>query len=312
MRNEGYAHAGIRAGGLAFAAVSVFLPLAGQDLTPRAYVITPTSSSAVILSYAYNTGGVLLDPTIPITDLNAQFQVPIVSAYHSFDFFGRSANVAVLIPYGYGHFEGKVIGTGMRISRSGLADSRIRFAVNLLGGPAMKLPEFMKYRERTIIGTSFTLVVPSGQYDPARLINPGANRWALKPELGLSRRLGHWAIDGYAGVWLFSTNSAFFPGNAVRKQNPIGALEFHVAYYIKPKMWVSFDSNFWAGGNTVLNGVENDDRARNSRLGGTAAIPITRHQSLKFSASRGAVARIGGNFTTINAGWQYSWVGKPR
>jgi hypothetical protein len=92
----------------------------------------------------------------------------------------------------------------------------------------------------------------------------------------------------------------------------ITSLEFHLGYYLRPRAWVSFDSNFWVGGNTVVNGVENQDRARNSRLGGTISIPLSRHNSLKFSASTGAIVRVGGNFTTITAGWQYSWLTKPK
>ena len=150
----------------------------------------PTSSrrfarTPSIFSYVYNSGEILLDPTVPIEDLNAQIHVPILSFYHSFNFFSRSANVAVAVPYGYGHFRGRVLGDDTRITRSGLADSRIRVSVNLLGGPAMTVPEFVKHRERLIIGASVTVVVPVGQYDPARLINPGANRWAAKPEIGV-------------------------------------------------------------------------------------------------------------------------------
>jgi hypothetical protein len=266
----------------------------------------------VIVSFVYNTGGILLDPTVPITDLNAQFQVPILSLYRSFGLFGRSSNIAVSLPYAYGHFEGSVVGSQTRVARSGLADGRIRFSVNLRGGPAMGLAEYAKYRERTVIGASLTAVVPTGQYDPARAINPGANRWAFKPEVGVTRRWGRLAVDGYGGVWLFTTNSRYFPGSSVRQQHPIGSLEFHLGYYLRPKMWVSFDSNFWSGGSTVLNGTANSDGARNSRLGGTIAIPIDRHQSFKFSASRGAVVRIGGNFTSLTAGWQYSWLSKPK
>jgi hypothetical protein len=279
-----------------------------QDLTPRAYVITPVRSNAAIFSYAYNRGEVLLDPTVPIEDLNAQIHVPILSFYHSFNFFSRSANVAVAVPYGYGHFRGRVLGDDTRITRSGLADSRIRVSVNLFGGPAMTVPEFVKHRERLVIGASVTVVVPVGQYDPARLINPGANRWAAKPEIGFARRMGRWAFDAYAGVWMFNTNSKFYPGTGVREQKVMPSLEFHLGYYLRPRMWVSFDSNFWARGSTVLNGVKNKDGARNSRVGGTFALPVTRHHSLKFSASRGAVVRVGGNFTTVAAGWQYSWV----
>jgi len=77
-------------------------------------------------------------------------------------------------------------------------------------------------------------------------------------------------------------------------------------------MWMSFDVNYWMGGGTVLNGLAKEDAARNSRVGGTLAIPITQHQSLKFSASRGAIVRVGGNFTTLTVGWQYSWIGRAR
>jgi hypothetical protein len=282
-----------------------------QDLTPRAYVITPSGSNAVILSFVLNKGDVLLDPSIPVTDSKAQFQLPILSYYHSFGFFGRSANVAFVLPYGYGHFEGTVLGHPAEASRSGLADGRIRLSVNLRGGRVMTLPEFAKYHERTVIGASLTVVVPTGQYDPAKLLNVGTNRWGFKPEIGISHRLGHWAFDGYAGAWLYTTNSNFFPGSNVRYQNPIASLEFHAGYYVRPRMWVSFDSNFWSGGSTVLDGVNKNDGARNSRLGGTAAIPITRHQSLKFSVSKGAIVRVGGDFTSVTAGWQYSWLGKP-
>lgn len=136
--------------------------VSAQDLTPRAYVITPTGSNAIILTWVYNSGEMLLDPTVPIKDLNAHFQVPILSFYHSFGFFSRSANIAVSAPYGYGHFRGLVLGNDTSVTRSGLADSRIRMSVNLYGGPAVRLPKFAKYRERTIIGASLTVVVPTG------------------------------------------------------------------------------------------------------------------------------------------------------
>jgi len=305
--------AGIRGvGALLCVELALALCLSAQDLTPRAYIVTPAGSNAVILSFGYSTGDVLLDPTIPIEDLKAQFQAPVVSFYHSFGLFGRSANIVVAAPYAYGHFEGKVYDSSSRISRSGLADGRIRFAMNLRGGRAMGVREFVKYHERTVIGASLTMVVPTGQYDPVRLISLGANRWGFKPEIGLTRRRGRWALDSYAGAWLFTSNSQFFPGNSYRHQNAIVSLEFHLNYYIRPKLWLSFDSNFWTGGSTVVNGVSNDDAARNSRLGGTCAIPLTRHQSLKFSASKGAIVRVGGSYTNVTAGWQYSWQGKPR
>ena len=50
----------------------------------------------------------------------------------------------------------------------------------------MSAREFSSWRQKTLIGASLTLVTPTGQYDPTRLINWGSNRWGFKPELGLS------------------------------------------------------------------------------------------------------------------------------
>ena len=41
---------------------------------------------------------------------------------------------------------------------------------------------------------------------------------------------------------LFTSNPQFFPGSTYRHPNAITSFEFHLGYYIKPKMWMSFDS----------------------------------------------------------------------
>jgi hypothetical protein len=65
----------------------------GQDLTPRAYVITPIHTNAVILSYSYFNGGFVFDPTIPITNATSQTNVSALSLFHTLSFFGRSASL---------------------------------------------------------------------------------------------------------------------------------------------------------------------------------------------------------------------------
>jgi hypothetical protein len=49
----------------------------------------------------------------------------------------------------------------------------------------------------------------------------------------------------------------------------------------------------------------------NSRLGLTASLPVSLHQSLKISYSDGLVVRFGGQFKTLSIGWQYGWFGLP-
>jgi hypothetical protein len=283
-----------------------------QELVPRAYLITPMRSNAITLSHSWNDGEVNFEPSVPIENAKGRFQTSVLSYYHSYGLLGRSSNVVLSVPYASGVFEGSINGIRAHAAPSGLADARIRFSVNVRGGPAMKLTEFRQWAEKSLIGVSITAAVPTGQNDRARLLNLGANRWAFKPELGLTRRWGRWVAEGYGGMWLFTSNRTFYPGNANRAQRPMAAIEGHLGYYVKPGLWASLDGNFWAGGTTSINGVQKQDAQRESRLGMTLSVPILRHQSVKFSFSRGAVTRIGGDFRTLSVAWQYSWIGKPQ
>jgi hypothetical protein len=245
-----------------------------------------------------------------VEDFSARFHTQVLSYYRSFELVGRSANITAAVPYALGNFSAKVAGTQTDVYRSGLADSRIRVAVNLWGGPAMHAKEYVTWKEKRLIGASLTVLLPTGQYDPVRLINPGNHRWGIKPEIAASRRWQHWVIEGYAGVWFFTANDEYFPGTSQRSQQRIFAGEAHLSYYVKPRLWISVDGNFWSGGRSIINGIPGTDGQRNSRAGITAAIPIDQHQSLKFSYSNGTYVTIGGDFQNVSAAWQYSWVGR--
>jgi hypothetical protein len=292
--------------------------LRAQELAPRAYVITPIHSNAVLLTYSFYDGNIDFNGALPTSDAKGKYSVPIFSYYHTFNFFGRSANIVAALPYGIGHFTGTVAGAGTNLYRSGLVDSVYRLSVNLKGGPAMRPQEFVKWRQKILLGVSLKVIAPTGQYDPTKLINWGTNRWSFKPEFGYSQRLSKWVIDGYAGAWLFTTNpdfwsrNTYYPGTRSQSQSPMAAFEGHLSYDFKPRLWVSFDGNFWVGGTTSVAGVQNPlTKQENSRLGGTASIPISKHQALKFSYSDGSYIRYGGNYQNVSVAWQYSWLGRP-
>lgn len=287
-------------------------PLCAQELTPRAYLITPIGGNAINLTWSYYNGGVDLNGAVPITGATGVFSVPTFSYYHSFSFFGRSANIAAGLPYGVGTFQGEVLQQHRSVYRSGLLDSTFRFSVNLLGGPAMHLPQFIRWRQKALLGASLKVIAPTGQYDPHKLVNWGINRWAFKPELGYSQRWGKWILDGYAGVWFYTANNAYYdlPVPATQTQKPVGSFEGHFSHNFKPGTWVSLDGNFWWGGVTSLSGIQNlATRQTSSRIGGTFAFRLNEHQSIKFGYSDGTYLRFGSNYQNVQVGWQYSWIG---
>lgn len=289
-----------------------------QDLAPRAYVVTPVHSNAVTLMYSFYSGNLDFG-NIPIIGASARASIPVVSFFHSISFFSRSANIVVSLPYGVANFKGTVLGTETNVYRSGLLDSVYRLSVNLRGAPSMTVQEYRGWTQKTIIGISLRVLAPTGQYDPRKLINWGNNRWAFKPEFGISRRWGYWIVDGYGGAWIFTSNPEFFsknrynPQTYIQTQAAIGAFEGHISYDVRPRLWASLDGNFWFGGKTSINGVENAaTKQENSRIGMTISVPIGKHQSVKFSYSNGAYTKYGGKFQNVSVAWQYSWLGWPK
>jgi len=303
-----------------FAVISALsLPVVAQDLAPRAYVITPINSNAVTLTWGFYDGGVDFNGAVPITGAMGTYNVPIFSLYHSFNFFGHSANVIGSLPYGVGNFSGDVTGRQKSVYRSGLLDFSARLSVNLIGGPAMPPKEFAKWKQKRLLGVSLKVIAPTGQYDPTKLVNWGINRWAFKPEIGYSQRWGNWVVDAYGGVWFYTINSASYnlPVPLPQTEEPIGSFEGHLSYDASKlsrlksqRAWASLDGNFWWGGVTTLNGIRNPDTAQtSSRIGGTFSLPLTRHQSVKVSYSDGTYIRFGGNYQNVQVAWQYSWIG---
>ncbi len=278
-----------------------------QELEPRAYASSPTGMSAFLWVYGRSSGGVVFDPTLPLEDVTATIKSTGAGYFKSFGLLGRMANASVFVPYTWGSIQGLLEGEFARGTRSGLADSRFRFTMNLAGAPALRLREFAKYRQKTNFGVGFTLAAPTGQYDSNRLINLGTNRFAFKPEFGLSHARGKWLLELAGGIWLFSSNDNF--QGSVRTQDPIGSLQGHVSYRLPRRMWVGFDANFFSGGQAQLDGVDSGLVLNNSRFGATFSIPLRRRHSIKFNYSEGVLTRAGGDFSTLGVAYQFVWLG---
>ena len=146
---------------------------AGQEMEPRAYSPAPNGTQFVLVGYGYQSGDVLLDSSLPLKDVNIKLNAASVGYGRTFNLAGRQANVAVVFPYLWGTAEGTVFEDQVKVRRSGGGDVRVRFSTLLKGGEALSPREFAQRKPATIIGASVSIVVPSGQYDPARLVNPG-------------------------------------------------------------------------------------------------------------------------------------------
>ena len=277
-----------------------------QEMEPRAYSAVPVGTNFLLVNYARSSGEVLLDPSLPVTDLQATINTYAAGYSHSFGIAGRTASVALLVPYANADLTGNVEGAPGHAYRSGMGDIRMRFAVILLGGEALTPEQFARRSPTASLGASLSVVAPTGQYLPSRLVNVGSNRWAFKPEIGLSQPLGNWFVEGMAGVWFFTDNNDFFGGNR-RSQEPLPVFQWHGGYNWRPGLWLATDVTYFTGGQTSVNGAQGQDLQRTVRYGATLSVPLAAQWSAKLAWSRGLTARIGGNFQTVSITLQYRW-----
>ncbi len=284
-----------------------------QDLDPRAYARVPAGATTLITGLVYSHGGVVTDPTLPLEDLNASVAAASFGLAHSFSLFGRTAQAfATVPPLSWAEASALVDGQPQSVTRTGFADMRARLSVLLVGAPAVTAGEFAKARPRTVLGASVTVIAPTGQNYPDKLINLGTRRWALKPEVALSQPFGpRWLLDLYGGAWFFTANDAFYPGTSVRTQKPLGTFQAHLSYNLRPRAWAALDATYYTGGQSSVNGTWKDDRQQNSRIGATLVLPVKQRHSVKIAVSTGAIVRVGARFSTVSVGWQTSWVGHP-
>jgi hypothetical protein len=277
-----------------------------QEMEPRAYSRAPVGTQYVVVSYAYQSGDVLTDSALPLRDVSVRLNSALLAYGRTFGLAGRQANVGLFVPYILGRVRGTVFEEQREVTRSGLGDMRIRFSTNLIGGPALSPQEFAAFKPRALLGVSLTVIAPTGQYDPHRLITLGSNRWSFKPEVGVSKPFGPWTLELAGGAWLFTPNNNFFGGSR-REQKPLASLQGHLIYTLRPRMWLAVDGTYYNGGRTIVNKIINSDQQNNSRFGATISYPLSRKQSLKVAWAKGLIARFGGNLNTVAVGWQFTW-----
>jgi len=278
-----------------------------QELEPRAYSNAPVGTSFAIAGYTRLSGPVLPSPSIAAIDIDARVNVYTLGYARFVELFGRSANFAIVLPYVEADLTGSVGDNSGQIHRAGIGDLHVRGAINLFGHPALTPQEFAKRGDTLSGGASLNVVAPTGQYEGYRLINVGTNRWAFKPDVGMSWPLGKWFTEAAAGVWIFTDNDDFFGGHR-RSQEALTVYQLHVGYNFRPGLWLAVDYGRYIGGRTSIDDVPKDDEQHNSRVGLALSLPVARGWSAKLAWSKGTVVRVGGDYRIASLAVQYRWL----
>lgn len=276
-----------------------------QDLEPRVYGNVPKNLNVAAVGYAFMDGNVLTEPSLPISDFVIQSHNLAATYVRTFGLSDKLARLQVALPYTFMDGSVNVNGENITGSRTGFGDMKVRFGVNLIGSPALDKSEFGKYEQKTILGVSFVTSIPTGKYYPGKRVNIGTNRWGFKPEIGVSKRFSHFYAEVYGGMWFYTDNNDFLGKKLEQKRTY--SFQAHGSYYFKNNMWIGLNTNWFFGGETVIEGVSDESQIDNWRIGATFSTPIAKGRSIKFQYHVGAYTNNGLNYYALTAAYQYSF-----
>ena len=276
------------------------------EIEPRAYVNTPVGINFLLTGYTYSDGGLATVASSPVQDAKLTMYSGIVAYARSLDVWGKSGKFDIILPYS--SLSGSAIVADQPRERnvSGFNDPRLRYSVNFYGAPALSVQEFAGYQQDVLIGASVQVSAPLGQYDEEKLVNLGNNRWYVKPDIGISKAWGPVTLELSSGVFFFTGNDDYFDGKKL-EQDPVSSTQLHATYNLGRGFWVALSGTYDYGGRTTIDGVENDNRQHNSRVGATFALPVNRHNSLKLYASTDISTSTGSDYDLFGIIWQYRW-----
>ena len=305
-----------RSGELMKIAVAVFLlsvalglPAGAQEIEPRTFVNTPTKLNFIAAGYVFQTGNVFFDPALPIEDVNADLHVAFVRYVRTLAIGGKPAKITIFQPFASGHWEGFLEGEFRTRDASGLGDTRFAIDVLLWGASPRQVSEPPSPDEKTIIGAGITVVVPTGTYDPDRLVNLGSNRWSARPQVGVSRTLGKWTVEGIGALWLFGDNDDFF-GGSLLTQERLWAVKGDVTYHIRPGFWVAAGAAYGQGARSRVDDTVRNTLQSNWRVGVALAYALRPQHGISATVFSGATTRVGADFDSVAFAYQYLWGGQ--
>jgi hypothetical protein len=266
--------------------VSAFAMLASQpavcvEVDPGDYTALPDGVNALVVYGQYaKRDAIYVDGVKAAGDPSLNSSVGILRMLHVVRLSERwTVDPQFLLPFGRLKAGGDVAVLG---SESGVAD--------LILATAFKYKVDAKAGETLGFTTFFWL--PTGNYDAAKVLNLGENRWKAALQAGYTRPLAtSWRWDLIGDVQLHGDNDkcAAACGSASNlrlEQKPLYHLQTHLRYEATPSLTLAASYGHIAGGATTVNGVEQSNRQRTDYLRLSAAYFVTPTTQLMTALGR--------------------------
>ena len=252
-----------------------------------------------------------LDPALLLEDVQMKLHTVGAKYIHTFELWDKTARVDFTQAYQSGTWQGLVDGVPSEIDRNGLADSFVRFAINLHGAPPLRGKEFGAYRtktkDETIVGAGLVVRLPTGNYLDDKLINLGQNRFALRPQIGVVHTRDKWTIEGTVEVAVYTDNNDFFGGRKL-EQEPLLFTQAHLIRRLRRGESITLSLGYNYGGEKTVDGVAKNDRNQSTAWALKYAYPISSQSGINLGYIRSKTHETTGADTeTLALAMVFAW-----
>ena len=146
----------------------------------------------------------------------------------------------------------------------------------------------------------------SRRYTLPSSLNLGANRWAFKPEIGFVKGFGDTYLDLTVAYEWYTDNDDPLGGDKL-EQDPVLTLEAHVSHDITKAFYVSADYFYHWGGETSLDGVDQNNEQSNHAWQGTLGFGIADNYQLLLQYRNDFLVKSGPKTDTFGVRFLYAF-----
>lgn len=216
-----------------------------------------------------------IDSSLPIDNASVDADLYIIRYARSFDLGGHAAGIQLLQPVAdiRASLDGSEIDDTTH-KNNGMGDTQFAFVYNLFGAPALNSQDFRLWTPEMFLTTALWVTAPTGDYDQKKVLNIGANRWVMKPELAFGYPIGPFWIEINPMVSFYQDNDEYL-GSHHLAQRPLYAAEGHFSLTLNPALWVALDSTFSKGGETRVDGTLQNNKQQNVLLGASLGFMLS-------------------------------------
>ncbi len=263
---------------------------AGPGDGPRSFPLLPKDVNLLTVYAMSQNGNQLLDPGQTIPDAEIDASIGIFQYTRTFSVNGNLGAAFAALPYA--NIKGEVpLGSGtVSASDRGFGGAILGGVIGLVGSPALSGKEFASYDPGFQLGLVGKLFLPTGSYDPAKVISVGSNRFAAQLVLPITYSFGSSMADPnlttfeiLPSITVFGDNTDPSGGATVTGQKPLYSLEAHVTRNLGGSTWVSFGGIYNSGGETSTNNVWNNDPRESVGLGASISFAVASSTAVKVS-----------------------------